>query len=97
MYCYCISYHVSLYLSENYYLAELLNFTTLRQWVVLEYRLPFYFRHCLSAEGSCLKCKPCDCYLIAAINKLNIFSLVLGIYIIQRWKEGEPLGALLYH
>ena len=37
------------------------------------------------------------CYLIAAVNKLNISSLVLGIYTIQKWKEGEPLGALLYH
>lgn len=85
---------VSLYLSDNYYLAELLNFTNLSQWIVLEYRLPFYFRHCLLEEGSCcLKSKPCDCYLIAAVNKLNISSL-LGIYNIQKWKEGEPLGAL---
>lgn len=35
--------------------------------------------------------------LIAAVNKLNISSLVLGIYTIQKWKEGEPLGALFYH
>lgn len=84
-------------MSEIYYLAELLSFTNLSQWVVLEGRLPFYFRHCLLEEGSyCLKSKPCDCYVIAAVNKLNISSLVLGIYNIQKWKEGEPLGALLY-
>lgn len=46
-------------------------------------------------KGSCyLKSKPCDHYLIAAVNKLNISSLVLGIYNIQKWKEGELLGAL---
>lgn len=36
-------------------------------------------------------------YLIAAVNKLNISSLVLRIHNIQKWKEGELLGALLYH
>lgn len=63
----------------------------------LRIRLPFYFWHCPLEEGSCPKSKPCDCYLIAAVNKLNISSLVLGIYNIQKWKEGEPLGALLCH
>lgn len=68
-------------LSENPCLTELLNFNQLSQWMVSEYGLLFYFRHGLLEEGSCyLKSKPCDCYLIAAVNKLNISSLVLGIY-----------------
>ena len=72
---------VFLCLSENYCLTEPLNFNQLSQWMVSEYGLLFYFRHGLLEEGSCyLKSKPCDCYLIAAVNKLNISSLVLGIY-----------------
>lgn len=85
---------VFLCLSENPCLTEPLNFNQLSQWIVSEYGLLFYFRHGLLEEGSFyLKSKPCDCYLIAAVNKLNISSLVLGIY--TEWKEGELLEALL--
>lgn len=66
----------------------------LSQWVVLEYVFPFSFQHRLFKEGSCLKSEPCDCSLIAAINKLNISSFVLGVYNIQKWKKGELLGTL---
>lgn len=44
------------------------------QWVVLEYELTFYFRHCLLEERRCcLKSIPRGCYLIAAVKKNNIF------------------------
>lgn len=63
-----------LYLFEKLLFCRTSQFDRLIQWVVLEYRFPFYFSHCLLEEGSCLKSKLYDYHLIAAFNTFKISS-----------------------
>lgn len=48
-------------------------------------------------EGVVLSLHTVAVIWLLLLKKHNLFSHFLWIYNIQKWKEGEPLGALLYH